>query len=61
MIKHLPEEFKVQFECSGENTEKCITFSVLIKKKLIMMVVKKKKMMTMTIKKVNNHTQAKFY
>ena len=34
MIKHLPEEFKVQFECSGENTEKCITFSVLIKKKI---------------------------
>ena len=34
MIKHLPEEFKVQLECSGENTEKCITFSVLIKKKI---------------------------
>ena len=34
MIKHLPEEFKVQFECSGENREKCITFSVLIKKKI---------------------------
>ena len=31
IIKQLAEGFKVQFECLGENTEKCITFSVPIK------------------------------
>ena len=31
IIKQLPEG---QFECLGENTEKCITFSVLIKKEV---------------------------
>ena len=31
-IKELAEEFKGQFECLGENTEKYITFSVPIKK-----------------------------
>ena len=31
IIKHLPEAFKGQFECLGENTEKYITFSVPIK------------------------------
>ena len=31
-IKELSEEFKGQFECLGENTEKNITFSVPIKK-----------------------------
>ena len=30
----LAREFESQFECSGENTEKLITFSVLIKKEL---------------------------
>ena len=30
----MAEEFKGQFECSGENSEKYITFSVPIKKKL---------------------------
>ena len=30
-IKKLAEEFKSEFECLGENTEKCITFSVLLK------------------------------
>ena len=30
----LAREFESQFECSGENTEKFITFSVLIKKEL---------------------------
>ena len=34
-IKELAEEFKGQSECLGENTEKCITFSVPIKKNLI--------------------------
>ena len=34
IIKELAEEFKGQFECLGENTEKYITFSVLIKKEL---------------------------
>ena len=28
------KEFKGNFECLGENTEKCITFSVPIKKKI---------------------------
>ena len=32
IIKELAEEFKGQFECLGENTEKFITFSVPIKK-----------------------------
>ena len=32
IIKQLVEELKRQFQCSGENTEKYITFSVPIKK-----------------------------
>ena len=32
IIKQLAEDFKCQFECLGENTEKYITFSVPIKK-----------------------------
>ena len=32
IIKELAKEFKGQFECFGENTEKCITFGVLIEK-----------------------------
>ena len=32
IIKKLAEEFKGEFECLGENTEKYITFSVPIKK-----------------------------
>ena len=31
IIKELAEEFKGQFECLGENTEKYITFSVSVK------------------------------
>ena len=34
IIKQLAEEFKGQFECLGENSEKYITFSVPIKKEL---------------------------
>ena len=34
IIKELPCEFDGNFECLGENTEKYITFSVPIKKKL---------------------------
>ena len=34
IIKELAEEFKDQFKCLGENTEKNITFSVPIKKKI---------------------------
>ena len=34
IIKELTEEFKRQFECLGENTEKYIIFSVPIKKEL---------------------------
>ena len=36
LIKELAEEFKVQYECLGENTEKYISFSVPIKKNTIM-------------------------
>ena len=32
IIKELAEEFKDNFGCLGENTEKCITFSVPLKK-----------------------------
>ena len=32
IIKELAEEFEGEFECLGENTEKCITFSVPVKK-----------------------------
>ena len=31
----MPEEIKGKFECSGENTEKYITFSVPIKKEIV--------------------------
>ena len=34
IIKELVKEFKGSFECFGENTEKYITFSVPIKKKI---------------------------
>ena len=34
IIKELAEEFEGEFECFGENTEKCITFSVPIKKEI---------------------------
>ena len=34
IIRELAEEFKEQFECFGENTEKYITFSVPIKKQI---------------------------
>ena len=34
IIKVLIKEFNGNFECLGENTEKCITFSVPIKKKI---------------------------
>ena len=34
IIKKLAKEFDGQIECLGENTEKCITFSVPIKKEL---------------------------
>ena len=34
IIKELVKEFKCNFECLGENTEKYITFSVPIKKKI---------------------------
>ena len=34
IIKELAEEFEGEFECSGENTEKYITFSVPVKKEI---------------------------
>ena len=39
IIKELAEEFKGQFECLGENTEKHINFSVPIKKKMMLMMI----------------------
>ena len=38
IIRELAEEFKGQFECLGENTEKYIIFSVPIKKKMMMII-----------------------
>ena len=35
MIKQLPEGFKGQFECLGENTEKYFSFSVPIIKEVV--------------------------
>ena len=55
--KKNPEEFKGQFECLGENTEKYITFSVPIKKEVVngkkkkMMMVKRKKKKKIIVKK----------
>ena len=37
IIKELAEEFKKQFTCLGENTEKYVTFTVLIEGELIKM------------------------
>ena len=34
IIKELANEFEGQFECLGENTEKCKTFSVPIEKEV---------------------------
>ena len=34
IIKELAEEFKKQFTCLGENTEKCITFTVPVEKEV---------------------------
>ena len=34
IIRELAEEFGKQFTCFGENTEKCITFTVLIGKEV---------------------------
>ena len=34
IIKELAEEFKKQFTCSGENTEKCTIFTVPIEKQV---------------------------
>ena len=36
IIRELAEEFKGQFECLGENTEKYIIFSIPIKKEMMM-------------------------
>ena len=40
VIKKLAEEFKSEFECLGGNTEKYITFSAPLKKKIIIIVKK---------------------
>ena len=33
IIRHLAKEFQIEFNCLGENIEKCITFSVATRKK----------------------------
>ena len=54
--KQLAEKFKGQFECLRENTEKYITFSILIKNKLLMLekkkIIVKRKIMLMMKKMI---------
>ena len=50
IIKQLAEDFKDQFECLGENTEKYIPFSVPIKKEVANDDNSKKKKRTITYK-----------
>ena len=58
IIKHLGREFKYYLRCLGENTEKCITFSVPIKN--IMATIKTlKRNMTMVQKLKSNMTMVK--
>ena len=38
VIKELAEKFEEQFICLGENTEKCITFSISIEKQVTKIV-----------------------
>ena len=52
IIKQLAEDFKGQFECLGENTEKNISFSLPIKKEVAN---------DDNNKKENNHIQTKVY
>ena len=52
IIKELGEEFKLEFECLGENTEKYITFSVPTKKETI------KKIRMAMIKLQKYHTKS---
>ena len=42
IMKELSEEFKGQFSCLGENTEKCISFQLRYKKKLKEFVKKRR-------------------
>ena len=44
MIKELTEEFKKQFICLRENTEKCLTSTVPIEKELPELIKMKKKL-----------------
>ena len=39
IIKELAQEFEGQFECLGENIEKCITFSVHSNKEIIKIAI----------------------
>ena len=43
IVKELVEEFEGQLTCLGENTEKYITFSVPIEKKLEELIKEEKK------------------
>ena len=43
IIKEKAEEFEKQFNCLGENTEKYITFTVLVEKEVIRIVKMEKK------------------
>ena len=44
IIKMLAEEFKKQFTCLGQNTQKYITFTVPIEKKLLKLIKMEKKL-----------------
>ena len=55
IIKELAEKFEGEFECLGENTEKYITFSVQLKRKL------QKKIRVAMIKNYKNILQNKVY
>ena len=49
IIKELAERFEGQLDCLGENTEKYITFSVLLKKE-----IKKKKLVTYKLRFIDS-------
>ena len=49
IIKELAERFEGQLDCLGENTEKYITFSILLKKE-----IKKKKLVTYKLRFIDS-------
>ena len=53
IIKELAEEFEGEFNCLGENTEKFITFSVPIEKKIQELINMEKKLQTLYLTDYN--------